>query len=70
MRRPTGVSDALRRAIEDSGLSSRQLAEDSGIDESIVIRFRSGERSLELRSVDALADRLGLELSYKKLPKK
>jgi len=68
--RPTQVRDALLLAIKRSGLSSRQIAEDSGIDESIVIRFRAGKRSLKLRSVDALADTLGLELMPRSLIKK
>jgi transcriptional regulator with XRE-family HTH domain len=46
----------------DSGLSAYKLARDSGVNVAAVLRFRSGERSLKLESVDKLAEVLRLEL--------
>lgn len=63
---PTTVSDALRQAMIDSGLSAYRLAADSGVNVAAVLRFRSGERSLKLESVDRLAEVLGLELRRNK----
>jgi hypothetical protein len=50
----------------DSGLSAYRLASDSGVNVAAVLRFRSGERSLKLESVDRLAEVLGLELQPKR----
>jgi transcriptional regulator with XRE-family HTH domain len=64
-RKPAGattVTDALRQAMLDSGLSAYRLAALSGVNVAAVLRFRSGERSLKLESVDRLAGVLGLEL--------
>ena len=63
--RQTTVSQSLRQAMLDSGLSAYRLAVDSGLDVAAVLRFRSGERSLKLESVDRLAEVLGLELRSK-----
>ena len=59
---PSTVSTALRQAMIDSGLSAYKLARDSGVNVAAVLRFRSGERSLKLESVDKLAEVLRLEL--------
>lgn len=64
--RPTTVSEALRQAILDSGLSAYRMATESGVNVAAVLRFRSGERSLKLESVDRLAEVLGLELQPKR----
>jgi transcriptional regulator with XRE-family HTH domain len=62
-RPPAGtISAALRQSIVDSGLSAYRLAQESGVNVAAVLRFRSGERSLDLRSADRLAEVLGLEL--------
>lgn len=63
------ISDQLRQAMSESGLSAYRLAAESGVNVAAVLRFMSGERSLRLESVDRLAAVLGLELA-KALPKK
>ena len=63
--RPATVSETLRQAILDSGLSAYRLSADSGVNVAAVLRFRSGERSLKLESVDRLAEVLGLQLKRK-----
>jgi len=64
--RPATVSDALRQAMIDSGLSAYRLAADSGVNTAAILRFKSGQRSLKLESVDRLAEVLGLELQPRK----
>lgn len=64
--RPPTVSDGLRKAMIDSGLSAYELAKRSGVNVAAVLRFKSGERSLKLESVDRLAEVLGLELQPKR----
>ena len=60
---PATVSESLRQAMLDSGLSAYRLAAESGVNVAAVLRFRSGERSLKLESVDRLAAVLGLKLT-------
>jgi transcriptional regulator with XRE-family HTH domain len=49
--------------MRDSGLSAYRLAAESGVNVAAVLRFKSGERSLKLESVDRLAAALGLKLT-------
>ena len=58
--RPSSITDALRAAMMER--SAYSLAHASGVNVAAVLRFKSGERSLNLQSVDALAEVLGLEL--------
>ncbi len=61
-----GITEQLRQAIEESGLSAYRLAADSGVNVATVLRFKNGERSLSLSSVDGLCRVLGLELVKRK----
>lgn len=57
------MEQALRRAIEKSGMTDSELAAKSGVAQPVIWRFRTGERSnLMLVTVDKLAAALGLEL--------
>jgi transcriptional regulator with XRE-family HTH domain len=56
------VSDALRRAITGAPVSRYRIARDTGVEQSALSRFVKGRRSLDLTTVDLLADYLGLEL--------
>jgi len=63
--RPATISEQLRTAMKDSGLSAYRMAADSGVNVAAVLRFLSAERGLTLESVDRLAAVLGLELRAK-----
>ena len=56
------LSDALRQAIIDSGLSYYRLAKDSGVDSVVISRFVCGERDLRLETASRLAKALRVEL--------
>jgi transcriptional regulator with XRE-family HTH domain len=60
-RRQT-VSDAVRRAIEKSGVSRYRICREAGIDKASISRFMAGKTGLTLASLDALAEVLGLDL--------
>jgi plasmid maintenance system antidote protein VapI len=60
--RPVSLSEVLRRAIGQSGLTFQALAEASGVERGSISRFVRGERSLRLDKADRLAAYLGLEL--------
>lgn len=60
------MSDVLRSAIQESGLSAYRISKDTGLVVSSIIRFVNGETSLRLDKADALAEYLGLELLKKR----
>lgn len=62
--RPT-VSEALRKAIRDSGLSLYRVAKDAGIGYASLHRFMSSERTVSLDVFDKLCEALDLELRAK-----
>ncbi len=67
------VSDQLHDAIQKltrkgrgkPGITRYRIAQDSGVNHTVLSRFLSGERSIKLETVDLLADYLGLELRPK-----
>jgi transcriptional regulator with XRE-family HTH domain len=60
------MTDVLKAAIEQSGLTRYRIAKDTGIDEAALMRFVRGETSLRLDRADVLAEFLGLELAKRK----
>ena len=60
------ISEQLRQAIREHSESRYVLSKRTGIDQSTLTRFVSGERGLRLDKVDMLADALGLELRRKR----
>ena len=65
-RKKPSFSDQIRQAIRDSELTRYRIAKETGVSESALSRFVNGERSLNLSTIDLLADLLGLEVSVKK----
>jgi len=59
--KPT-LTEALKTAIEQSGLTRYRIAKDTGTDEAALMRFLRGEMSIRLDKADALAEYLGLRL--------
>lgn len=57
------MTDVLRAAIKDSGLSAYRISKDTGLVVTSIIRFMEGETSLRLARADVLAAYLGLELT-------
>jgi plasmid maintenance system antidote protein VapI len=56
------VSEALREAISERGLTAYAAAKQSGVSVDAVQRFLNAQRGLTLSTVDKLADSLGLTL--------
>ena len=56
------MTDALKAAIKNSGLTRYRIAQDTGIREASLSRFMAGKTSLRLDRADVLAEYLGLEL--------
>ena len=55
----------IREAITNSGMNNRELARAAGINEGSLSLFIHKKRGLTLKSVNRLAEALGLELVKK-----
>ncbi len=60
------IADALRQAIDESGLSIYAIAKAAGIAQPVLHRFYAGERDLTLTTADKLIEYFGLELKPKR----
>ena len=60
------VSETLRAAMCDSGLSARELGRRAGVNHGVLSRFLKSERTMTLPLVDALAKALGLQLTKRR----
>lgn len=56
------ISDALRKAISESGKSFREIERETGIVRQSLMRFVRGETSLRLDIADKLAKYFNLKL--------
>lgn len=61
-KRPKKLTDQLRQAIEQSGVSRYEIAKHTGIDESALAKFFNGRRGLSTQSLNALGEFLELEI--------
>lgn len=56
------ASDQLRDIIRDCELSRYEISKRTGIDQSALTRFMSGERGLSMEALDTLAEYLELDI--------
>jgi predicted transcriptional regulator len=56
------LSDQIRQAVDDSGLSRYRIAKELGIVESAISKFMAGKGGLSMEVLDRLADLLDLNL--------
>ena len=65
------LPEALRLAIIDSGKSSYELRQETGVNHGVILRFLSGERDIRLETAEKLALAVGLsfQMSQGKNPK-
>ncbi len=60
---PNSLSDALKRAIQESEMTVYQIAREAHVSQIIISRFLSGERDIRMATADKLANALGLKLA-------
>lgn len=60
------LTDQLREAIHNSGLSLYRIAVDAELPYAVVHRFASGERDIKLSTADRLAEFFGMRLTRPK----
>ena len=56
------LTEQLRQAINDSGLTRYQIAKETGIDESALAKFYNGRRGLSMEALNALGKCLNLSI--------
>jgi transcriptional regulator with XRE-family HTH domain len=67
-RRSRLLTDQLRQAIDDSGLTRYQIAKATGIDESALAKFYNGHRGLSMDAINALGEFLRLTITLGRRP--
>ncbi len=61
-KRSNLMSDQLRQAIDDSGLTRYRIAQESGISETALSLFYNGQRGLSMKALNALGECLKLTI--------
>jgi len=61
-KKPVKFSDAIRKAVNDSGRSRYSICKAAEIDQSQFSKFMAGLHGLSMAKLDRLAAVLGLEL--------
>ena len=56
------LSEQIRRAVDESGMSRYAICKAIGMHESVMSRFMNGKGGLQQDSLDALADLLELDI--------
>jgi len=67
-KRSNLLTDQLRQAIDDSGLTRYQIAKGAGIDESALAKFYNGHRGLSMEAMNALSEFLQLKITLGRKP--
>jgi hypothetical protein len=61
-KRGDTLTDQLRQAIDDSGLTRYRISMETGIDQAVLSKFCLGQRGLSMESLDTLGKFLGLRI--------
>jgi transcriptional regulator with XRE-family HTH domain len=64
------LTDQLRQAIYDSGLTRYRIAKETGISESALAQFYNGHRGLSMESLNALGEFLQLRITLGRKPRR
>lgn len=59
---PGKLTDQLRNAIKDSGLTRYRISKETGISEATLSKFHLGQRGLSMEALNALGECLQLTL--------
>lgn len=69
-KRPKLLTDQLRQAIDDSGLTRYRIAKETGISEPTLSKFYLGQRGLSMEALNALGEFLQLTITLGRKPDK
>jgi transcriptional regulator with XRE-family HTH domain len=56
------LTDQLRQAIDDSGMTRYRIAQETGVSEATLSKFYLGQRGLSMEALNALGDCLQLTI--------
>ncbi len=62
------LTDQLRQAIDDSGLTRYRIAQETGISEATLSKFHLGQRGLSMEALNALGEYLQLTIHLGRKP--
>ena len=62
------LTDQLRQAIDDSGLTRYRIAKETGISETALAKFYNGHRGLSMEALNALGEFLQLKITLGRKP--
>lgn len=62
------LTDQLRQAIDDSGLTRYRIAKETGISESTLAQFYNGNRGFSMEALNALGEFLQLKITLGRKP--
>ena len=62
------LTDQLRQAIDDSGMTRYRIAQETGISESTLSKFYLGQRGLSMEALNALGECLQLTIQLGRKP--
>lgn len=65
---PKKLTDQMRQAIDDSGLTRYQIAKETRINESALAKFYNGQRGLSMEALNALGEYLQLKITLRRKP--
>ena len=63
------LTDQLRQAIDDSGMTRYRIAQETAISEATLSKFYLGQRGLSMEALNALGDYLELTIIMERKPK-
>jgi len=69
-RRTILLTDQLRQAIDESGLTRYRISKETGISESALAQFYNGHRGLSMEALNALGEFLQLKIVLGRKPGK
>ena len=64
------LTDEIREAMTSKGVNVAWLSKESGVNEGLLSRYFKGKSALSVKSLDALLDTLGYELTIRKKRKR
>ena len=67
-KRTNLLTDQLRQAIDDCGLTRYEIAKQTVIDESALAKFYNGHRGLSMEALNALGEFLQLTITLGRRP--
>jgi transcriptional regulator with XRE-family HTH domain len=62
------LTDQLRQAIDDSGMTRYRIAQETGISEATLSKFYLGQRGLSMEALNALGECLQLTIHLGRRP--